>query len=219
MHQNNKNIDLVNKTVHEFIISQLWQTLSVFCKIQKATEITLFLNFVKETEQKIVDTNPNVAIILKGISAVLNSRIFYENFQSTFALNMQNLFSFIAKLSNPDKTQYKIYLDLIGKLSYLIPKEYLQTVFNRNLNKIMEDYKKTQVTKESLRLVLKNFNIVLTVVHAVQFNSSVQELAFKFIREFINSESILQKKTYKFIHVFIEKIHFTYLKDLLDLML
>jgi hypothetical protein len=174
---------------------------------------------VKETEQKIVDTNPNVAIILKGISAVLNSRIFYENFQSTFALNMQNLFSFIAKLSNPDKTQYKIYLDLIGKLSYLIPKEYLQTVFNRNLNKIMEDYKKTQVTKESLRLVLKNFNIVLTVVHAVQFNSSVQELAFKFIREFINSESILQKKTYKFIHVFIEKIHFTYLKDLLDLML
>lgn len=93
----------------------------------------------------------------------------------------------------------------------------MNSAFNHNVKKLIQA-KAEDKTKAKLNTAVKTFDMLLAVSVSMEFRNDKWDLAMKFIKCFLDEESVLQKKAYKFLHNIMSKVHFTFLPQVADIL-
>lgn len=78
--------------------------------------------------------------------------------------------------------------------------------------------KAEDLTQAKLGSAVKTFDMILAVSNAADFKNDRWELSMKFIKLFLEEQSVLQKKAYKFLMNVITKIHHTFLPEVIGIL-
>jgi len=200
--------DLIRNRLLLAVQSQIWQLLPVFQLDIKDLE-TQILRILKLLAEKF-EKNEEIAItaILKLLANQIRS--FGARIQgNTIDLAEKTIPKLVKFISFPIKNEISRFsLKSIGVLSNFCSKAYLDRVFLKNGEKLLE---------KSIEIDIKTFELLLEVAKAMDIRSEKLDISLKLVRKHLISQSIMQKRAYKLLDLLFDKVHSSFYKELIDI--
>jgi len=116
----------------------------------------------------------------------------------------------------PGKASSKAILSVISHAAFVAPKEYLNAAFVSNSEKLLK-LKDNDEIKMKLNSIIKTFDMLLTVSTSMDFKNDRWGKAMLLVDKFIKTQTVMQKKAYKFLYNIMAKVHFTFLPEVSEI--
>ncbi|EGR30041.1 pre-rRNA processing protein, putative [Ichthyophthirius multifiliis] len=195
---------------------QLWDSFPKFNIVFGNKGFSAFENIIDNIGSQLNDSFPHFNSVLKGLQQSLSfiqKTQTPNDFKNQVGQKCQQIIKTLHNILNPQKAQSKLILKTITSASMLAPQEYLKNAFNHNVKKLIEN----KVEKSKLPQIIKTFDMLNAVSTSLDFKNDRWELSMKLISIFLDENNILQKKAYKFLNSIMNKVHYTFLPQVMKI--
>ncbi|KAL4431808.1 hypothetical protein ABPG74_015248 [Tetrahymena malaccensis] len=199
------------------VFLQLWECFSRFHIVSGEKGFTALNLILDNLDPELKDTNPHFGSILRGLEYSFKFISHAKNIPADTTVRAQKLIKSMHTLLIPGKPISKQILAVIQQAAFIAPKEYLNSAFAHNIKRLV-----TTSTEEKTRVKLNNsvktFDMILAVSQSMDFKNDRWEMAMKFIKCFLDDQTVLQKKAYKFLSNIVSKVHYTFLPQVSEIL-
>jgi len=209
----------------EILYTQIWELFPKFCKFTKedigitGDLFTICLEMAKELNSLALRH------VFKGLENVIGYILKLPRLNNPelvrWHLSIQEqsdkLSPLLCKTYIMEPAAPKNILNLIRAIAFLCSQQYLERIYLKNIQKIIDD-KEAGKLQSNMLIRIKETNLLLNIVEAMELKDVKYDITIKFLKTFLSDNSIMQKKSYKILSVLMDKVHPTFLMNLFSLM-
>ena len=211
--------------LYEILYIQIWELFPRFCRFTKENlDITAEL-FHMSTQMLTHASRDALKHVFKGLENIVGYILKLPKYSNNEMIRAQRSIQeqadkFVpmlckAYITNPGVP--KNILNLIRAMAFLCSQAYLERIYTKNIQKLIED-KSTEKLKNNILIRAKEADLLIQIAEAMELKDSKYDAAMKFVKTFLDDDTIIQKKAYRLVCILMNKVHSSFLQNIFSLL-